>query len=278
MIKGTIIKNISNSYTVYDNHQEYVCQPRGKFRNMKLTPVVGDMCTIDEVNHYILDISPRKNILERPIVSNIDIGLIVTSMKEPDYSSLLLDKEIISILLSHIKPIICFTKIDLLNGKELKNYQEIRHYYQSIGISTYDNQHIDILLQDLKDKKVVLTGQTGAGKSSLINKMNPELHIETHEISKSLNRGVHTTRHTEFYYIQEVWICDTPGFSSLELNHVTKEDIRDSFVEFQEYPCKYRDCMHLKENECGVKDALNEHKILLSRYEDYKKIIEGMKK
>lgn len=272
MLEGIIVKNISNAYTVLCDDKRYVCTPRGKFRKEKITPLVGDHCLFDSDNNYIMEILPRHNELNRPSVANIDIAIIVTSLKQPDYSSFLLDKEITCILLAHIKPVICFTKLDLLSEVEKQNFEEIRKYYEMIGIPVFDNTKLEDLEAFLKGKIVVLTGQTGAGKSTLINKIAPFLNLKTDEISFALNRGKHTTRHTEIFIEKGIWLCDTPGFSSLEIQNQTKETIRDSFLEFHNYSCKFQDCMHMNETICGVKDAVIKKEILPSRYENYQKM------
>lgn len=269
MLKGRIIKNISNSYLVKTSNKEYTCTPRGKFRDMGLTPLVGDNVEIDEENNYILNILPRVNELSRPKISNIDYAVIVTSMKNPDLSLNLLDKELSSIILANITPIICFTKIDLMNKEEEKKLKTLIKYYESIGIKVFRNDNLKPLNEYLKGKYIVLTGQTGAGKSSLINKLDPTKNIEVGEISIALGRGRHTTRHTEFHKVDDFYIADTPGFSSLDLEKYSKEEIRDSFLEFRDCLCEYRDCMHLKENNCEVKARVNAGKILKSRYENY---------
>lgn len=272
MLEGKIIKNISNHYTVLSDNKLYICTPRGKFRKDKITPLVGDRCLFDNENNYILEILPRQNELDRPSVANIDIAVIVTSLKQPDYSSFLLDKEIVSITLAKITPVICFTKLDLLSEEEKNKFLEIRKYYQKIGIPVFVNTEIEELENYLNGKIVVLTGQTGAGKSTLINKIAPSLNLKTDEISKALNRGKHTTRHTEIFIEKGIWLCDTPGFSSLDIQNKTKEEIRDAFLEFQNYSCKFQDCMHINEVVCGVKDAVAQEEILLSRYENYQKM------
>ena len=224
-MEGKIIKNISNAYTVLCDNKEYVCTPRGVFRNKNITPLVGDICKIDEKNNIITEIMPRKNVLDRPSISNVDYALLVTSLKEPRLSLNLLDREISSVILSHIKPIICFTKLDLLSDKELDELDDITNYYEKIGIPVFLNTDIDALVKFLKGSIVVLTGQSGAGKSTLLNKIKPELNLKTSEISYALNRGKHTTRHTQIFNIKGIWFCDTPGFSSLILNKYTKEEI-----------------------------------------------------
>ena len=278
MLKGIIVKNISNTYTVLANNQRINCTPRGKFRNEKKTPLVGDECIIDEQNKYILELLPRKNELKRPSVCNVDICLIVTSMKSPDYNALLLDKEISLSLLSKIPPVLYFSKVDLLTKEEKEKYFLLKKMYQDIGFPVFDAETIKELCNFLQKKIVVLTGQTGAGKSTLIKKIAPELDIKTNEISKALNRGKHTTRHTEIYDVLGIWFCDTPGFSSLNLDGYTKEEIKNSFPEFQEYTCKFRDCIHIKEQSCAVKEALEKGVISQSRYESYKKMLSEVEK
>lgn len=275
MLEGIIIKNISNCYTVAVKDKTYDCVPRGKFRKEKKTPLVGDHCLIDAKEKYILELLPRKNCLSRPSVANTDYALIVTSLKKPDFSSLLLDKELSCIFLANIKPVICFTKEDLLKEEEKKSYLSLRSYYEKIGIPCFSNNELDDLIKFLQGSIVVLTGQTGAGKTTILNKISPELNLKTNEISTALNRGKHTTRHTEIHAVKNVWFCDTPGFSSLELTNYTKEEIRDSFIEFQEYSCYYRDCMHMREPDCGVKASVEKGDILKSRYENYQKIVKG---
>lgn len=274
MLKGQIIKNISNHYTVKTEKGLFECVPRGKFRMQKKTPLVGDFCTIDEENDYILELLPRKNELQRPSVCNVDYGLIITSMRHPDFNFLLLDKEITSILLSHIKPLICFTKLDLL--EDTKEFRKIKSYYESIGIPCFTNTDLTSLKEYLKDSLVVLTGQTGAGKSTLLNKMDETLNLQTNEISKALNRGKHTTRHTEIFAISNILFCDTPGFSALDILNATKEEVKDAFTEFKNYACEFKDCFHRNERNCGVKDAVLEEKILSSRYVSYLNILDNL--
>lgn len=273
-MNGKIIKNISNSYVVDCAGELITCTPRGKFRYDKRTPLVGDYVNIDPTNGYILEILPRKNVLTRPDIANIDVALVITSVKEPNLDLLLLDKLLTNIIKENIEPIICFTKRDLLNNEEQLVIDMLTNYYNKIGIKTIDNNELTKLDELLSGKIVVLTGQTGAGKSSLINKLNPNFNLQTSPISKALGRGVHTTRHTELYQINDYYVADTPGFSSVDLNEVDPEIIKKSFIEFKNYPCKYQDCKHTKENECSVKDAVNQGKILKSRYDNYLKIIE----
>lgn len=272
---GKIIKQISNDYTVKVDNKLYVCKARGKFRNIGVTPLVGDNVVIDENNNYILEILDRKNELDRPSVSNIDQVVIVTSVKIPDFSSNLLDKLLTIIEFNNIKPVICFTKLDLLDEIELEEIKEIMDYYKKIGYEVYSNT--DSNLKDIfKDKITVFAGQSGAGKSSLLNRLDNSLNLEIGEVSIALGRGRHTTRHTELIEVLEGYIADTPGFSSIDFRGMEKSDIRDNFIEFNEYrnDCEYKDCMHINELKCMVKDKVKDNTIKLSRYENYLKFVE----
>lgn len=274
-MEGKIIKQISNDYTVDFGAEKIVCKARGKFRNLNITPLVGDNVKVDMNNNYILDILPRKNELERPAISNIDQAVIVTSVHIPSFSSNLLDKLLTIIEYNNIKPIICFTKLDLISEEELKEIRKIQSYYRSIGYDVYDNT--DSKLKDIfKDKVTVFAGQSGAGKSSLLNRLDNSLNIEIGEVSTALGRGRHTTRHTELISVLGGLIADTPGFSALNFTNMTNEDIRDNFIEFNNYreDCEYKDCMHVKESNCSIKEQVNKGLILKSRYENYLKFIE----
>lgn len=271
-MKGRIIRIISNLYTIEANGLKYECRARGLFRNKEQTPLVGDIVDFDSENNYILNIHPRKNELKRPTIVNIDKCIIVTSCKRPDYSSLLLDKMLCNIILSNIEPIICFSKYDLLNEEEQKEFNKIIDYYNSVGIFTVINNQIDKLTNYLSNSTVALTGQTGAGKSSILNKIDDTLQLATDDISEALGRGKHTTRHVELYKINDFYIADTPGFSALDLID-EKENLRFAFYEFKNDSCKFRDCKHLNEIGCAVKKQVEDTEIMASRYENYKKMV-----
>lgn len=277
MKKGKIIKIISNLYTVKLEDKQIECHARGKFRNEKITPLVGDLCEVDEESKIIMNILPRENYLLRPSIANIDVALIVTSMKKPDFSPYLLDKLITLIYLNQITPMICFTKIDLLSKEELSEFKILKKYYDSIGIKTFANEELAKLKTTLKGKTLVVTGQTGAGKSSLLNRLDKSLDLKTSPISEALNRGVHTTRHTEIYPIDSFYIADTPGFSALDLSGYQKEEIATSFKEFLKYPCQFQDCIHRNEPGCGVKEAVQRKDILKTRYDSYLSLIDEVK-
>lgn len=274
-MQGIIIKIVSNDYTIKTTEGIYVCKARGRFRKEKITPLVGDTCIFDKEKKYIIEIEKRKNELVRPPVANIDQAFIITSAKQPDFSSNLLDKLLCIIEYNNIKPIICFTKLDLLNENETKEINEIINYYKKIGYKVFINTEIEEIRKSFKDKKTVFTGQSGAGKSTLLNRIDKNLNLKTDEISLALGRGKHTTRHVELMEIYGGLIADTPGFSSLDFIGMTNEDIRDNFIEFNEYRenCEYKDCMHIKENKCEIKNQIEKNNILNSRYENYMKFI-----
>lgn len=265
MLEGQIININSNRYKVLCNDKEFICSARGKFRNDKVTPMVGDYILIDKQNNQIIKILPRKNFLLRPNVANVDIALIITSVKKPNLDLYLLDKLLTLVTFNKIKPIICFTKIDLLNDKELINFKKIRNYYEKL-YDVIDNNQIEIFKQKVQNKIVVLCGQTGSGKSTFINKIDPSLNLKTNEISSSLGRGIHTTRMTTLYKEESFYICDTPGFSSLDLVNIELEELKKSFLEFNNYNCKFKDCNHINTFGCQIE---NNENILKSRYENY---------
>lgn len=276
-MEGLIIKNISNDYVVKtNNNNTFTCKARGKFRNDKIIPLVGDIVEFDEENNYIMKIKKRKNSLIRPNVSNIDNALIVTSVKSPNLDTFLLDKLLTIVSYNNITPIICFTKLDLLNKEEQTEIEKYINYYKKIGYQVLRNDKLEEFQEIFKNKLTVFTGQSGAGKSSLLNKLDIKLNLKTDEISYALGRGKHTTRHTELYEIMGGYLVDTPGFSQVDFHDMKKQDIRDNMNEMfgSLEECKYRDCLHIKEDGCKVKEKLNNNEILLSRYNNYKIFIE----
>jgi len=274
-MRGQIVKILSNLYFVNCNGIVYECHSRGVFRNKNITPVVGDYCVIDEKEKYILEILPRKNYLIRPLVANIDQGLIVTSLKVPDFNTNLLDKLLLVMEINKIKPIICITKEDLVDDHTKKEIKEILKYYKKIGYDVFYNYELEKIKKIFKDKITVFTGQTGAGKSSLFNKLDSSLNFDTGEVSLALGRGKHTTRYVELISLFDGKLVDTPGFSSIDLSVYSKDEIKNAFIEFQSYECKYKDCMHTNEGilECSVKKAVQDGEILESRYENYLKFL-----
>ena len=272
MIKeGIIIKCISNLYTVKFENKKIEVKPRGNFRNKNITPLVGDKVLIDINKNLITEILDRKNSLIRPPLANIDQVVVVTSVKKPDYSSILLDKMLLVLEYNNIKPIICFTKLDLCNKNELNEVKSIIKGYKKIGYKVITNKNIFKLKRLFKNKLTVFSGQSGAGKSTLLNKIDKKLLLKTNEISNALNRGKHTTRHVELFEICSGLVSDTPGFSALDINNIEKDKIKDLFIDIKSYAgtCTYADCTHTKEKECNIKKLANNGAIMKSRYESY---------
>ena len=269
---GKIVKQISNDYTVKVDNTLYTCKARGKFKHDGITPLVGDNALIDPNNKLLLEILPRINELIRPSIANIDQAVIVMSNKIPEFSLDLLDKLLCIIEYNSIKPIIYVSKTDLLNKDELDKLELILNYYRNIGYKVYTDLSIK---EVFKDKVTVFVGQSGAGKSTLLNKLDSNLSLITGDVSISLGRGKHTTRHVELINTLGGLIADTPGFSKISFIGMSKEDIRDNFIEFNKYrdKCKYKDCMHDAEDECEIKNEVNNSNILISRYQNYLKYI-----
>ncbi len=271
--KGIIVKINSDIFTVKLSAELVECKSRGKFRNEKIKPLVGDEVLINKDKKIIEEILDRKNYLLRPSVANIDVALIVTSLKKPDLNLTLLDRLISIITINKIEPVIVFTKIDLGTKAEIKELKHLIKYYKKIGIKVFNNIKIFKLKRYLKNKIVTVCGQTGAGKSTLINKFDKNLKLATNEISEALGRGKHTTRIVELFDVGNFFIVDTPGFSSIDINNYKQEEIKNSFKEFAKIECKYKDCLHVKEDGCKVIEAKNKGIILKSRYENYLRFI-----
>lgn len=275
MQKGQIIKALAGFYYVKSQGQVYQCRARGKFRKDSLKPLVGDYCEFSIENQtegYILSLLPRKNSLIRPPICNVDQALLVFSAKEPDMNLLLLDRFLILIEHLQIQPIICISKMDLVDSSLI--YHQMKPYedagYQVLYVSSKQEQGIEAVKNIFKDKVTVITGQSGVGKSSLLNALDIHLQIDTNEISKALGRGKHTTRHVELIEMYGGYVADTPGFSSLELN-IEPVDLAISYHDFHEFSkqCKFRGCLHESEPHCAVKNAVEQGKISSQRYEHY---------
>lgn len=268
-MEGQIVKISSDLYFVNCEEEVFPCKCRGLFRKEHITPVVGDYVLFSKNKKLIEEVLPRKNVFDRPKVSNIDQAFLITSLKLPDFSLNLLDKFIALMEIHHVRPIICITKSDLLGEEENQKIRKVLSYYEKIGYSVLYNTDLNTIKEFMKGKTSVFTGQTGAGKSTLLNHLNPEWNLETGEVSEALGRGRHTTRVVELFDFLGGKVMDTPGFSSLELSNYTKDQIKHAFVEFSKYPCPFQDCSHTREAECCVKKAVLENNILESRYLDY---------
>ena len=268
-MKGQIVKIPSDLHYVQALDQIYPCKCRGVFRKEKILPLVGDYVEFDSKKLVIEKILPRKNEFYRPKVSNIDQAFLITSLVSPDFSLNLLDKLIVLMELHSVQPIICITKKDLVKENDFDKTIEVLSYYQKIGYTVIYNTELDKIKDLLKGKTSVFTGQTGAGKSTLLNRLNPDWNLETGEVSIALGRGRHTTRVVTLYELFGGKVMDTPGFSALDFHSYSKEQIRDAFIEFREFPCPFKDCLHTKEAECEVKKAVSANNIMKSRYLNY---------
>lgn len=282
MEKGKIIKIVSNQYTVLDEHGNMIeCVAMGKLRKDKV-PLVGDDVLFERFENQvgIQKILPRKNFLIRPAIANVDQAIIVMSCVDPNFSTTLIDRLIFIISYANIRPILCVTKMDLL-AKDSKIIEWIEDYRKS-GYEVYlsdKNDGGEAIAQCLKGKISVLTGQSGAGKSSLLNRLEPSFHLHTQEISKALGRGKHTTRHCELHKVAQGWVADTPGFSSLDFSKMKLEELKDRVPDFQPYigMCKFRDCLHINEPGCAICEAVAEKKVSAIRYDHYKEVVEMVK-
>ena len=269
-MQGRIIKALAGFYYVESDRQVYQTRARGNFRKKGQKPYVGDFVEFsaeEQSEGYILSIEERKNSLVRPPIVNIDQAVVIMSAKEPDFNANLLDRFLVLLEHKGIHPIVYISKMDLLD--DLSSMNQIRKDYQAIG---YDFCYsLEELLPLLTDKVTVFMGQTGVGKSTLLNKIAPDLALETGEISESLGRGRHTTRAVSFYTVNGGKIADTPGFSSLDYEVTEAEILTDCFPEIAEssQSCKFRTCTHTHEPSCAVKPAVEAGKIAQSRYDNY---------
>lgn len=282
-LEGQIVKIISNFYYVETADGVIPCKARGVFKKQDLTPMVGDWVSVSRVEGgqgVIRSVRPRRNELFRPPVANMDQACLVFSVAEPALSLLLLDRFLVHVEAHELEALICFSKLDLLADQEedlRETYEEACRIYSSIGypvvgISVRTGEGLSALAERLRGKTTVLAGQSGVGKSSLLNALVPERKMETGEISKKLGRGRHTTRHVELLPLpQGGYLVDTPGFSQLDFARITSGDLPDTFPEFVSYSshCRFRRCFHWKEPDCRVREAAQEGAIASSRYEHY---------
>ncbi|WP_077300296.1 ribosome small subunit-dependent GTPase A [Virgibacillus pantothenticus] len=286
MAKGRIIKALSGFYYVESNGEVYQCKGRGVFRKKNITPLVGDMVTFDvsgEKEGYILEIHERENELVRPPIANIDQAIIVTSAVEPAFNTTLLDRFLVLVESKLIQPVIFFTKMDIAE-QDKDRFESYQQDYQKIGydvelLSVKHTDHLSMLKRYLKDKITVIAGQSGVGKTTLLNAIDPTLALKTGEISASLGRGRHTTRHVELLPMFGGLVADTPGFSSLEFQDLTVSELADCFPEIKQRTanCKFRGCTHIKEPKCAIKQAVENGEIADYRYEHYVRFYEEIK-
>lgn len=277
MITVRLIRQNSNRYIGVDaQRQRYELIPSGKLR-LETSPIVGDFVKILETsNRFVIEeVLVRKNQLQRPSIANVDQAIIVMSATQPEFSTWLVDQLIFLIAAEKIKPALIITKMDLLENPE--SLDEIIDDYRRSGYpvilqtKTADVQEVKQLI---KGNVSVLAGNSGVGKSTILNRIDPTLNISTQEISFSLNRGKHTTTHIELHEVAGGLIADTPGFSTLDFSNLTMFDLASTIPDFQlEQPCRFRNCIHDKEPGCAVKAAVKSGEVSKIRYDHYKLVL-----
>ena len=279
-MQGKILKGISGFYYVHIIESGiYECKAKGAFRQQGIKPLVGDLVEIDIIDETekkgnIVRILPRRNALIRPAVANVDMALIVFAAATPDPNFNLLDRFLVLMARQSVPVCICFNKSDLVSEEVRREYASA---YEACGypvefISVKQNKGIDRLMEQLRGKTTTIAGPSGAGKSSLINRLQPQVQMETGAVSKKIGRGKQTTRHTQLIHIEgNSYIMDTPGFSSLYLPSMDKEELQQYYTEFTDYEpyCRFQGCSHISEPDCGVKQALAQGQISRLRYENY---------
>lgn len=285
---GKIIKGIAGFYYVHNGKDRiYECKAKGVFRNKKIKPLVGDNVEFDlldetEGEGNINAILPRTNALVRPAVANIDQALVVFALTHPAPNLNLLDRYLVMMEMQQVPVIICFNKSDLGDEPLMDTYRLI---YEAAGyevrfISTIDESGLEDVRKILRGKTSVLAGPSGVGKSSLTNCIQPQAAMETGDISRKIERGKHTTRHSELFYVEEnTYMMDTPGFSSMFTPDLEAGELKEYFPEFARYEdgCRFLGCVHVGEKVCGVKEALKEGALSKSRYDNYLLMYEELK-
>ncbi len=285
---GKIIKGIAGFYYVHGTDQQiYECKAKGIFRNKKIKPLVGDNVEItvlstDPPEGNIDRILERKTELIRPAVANIDQALVVFAIQDPEPNLNLLDRFLVMMETAQIPVTIAFNKIDLADEALMDRYRKIYELagYPVMFLSTYKDSGIRQVREFLKGKTTALAGPSGVGKSSLTNQILPEAQMETGSISEKIKRGKHTTRHSELFCLDEdTYLMDTPGFSSMFVEDMEPQELKNYFPEFEPFEdeCKFIGCVHIGEKVCGVKQAVEQEKISKSRYENYRLFYQELK-
>ena len=287
-MQGKIIKGIAGFYYIYaENDEIYECKAKGIFRKDKQKPLVGDNVEIEVLDEQekegsVTAILPRKNSLIRPAVANVDQAFVIFAMESPKPNFMLLDRFLIMMEYQDVPVTICFNKKDLLEEQAIEEFAGVYRKcgYSVLYTSAEKEEGIRELHELLDGRTTAVAGPSGVGKSSLVNRLQPNVQMETGSISRKIERGKHTTRHSEIIPIAaDTYIMDTPGFSTLYIPGFEKEDLQNFYPEFKEYEpyCRFKGCSHISEPDCGVKEALAEGKISPLRYENYKLLYEELK-
>lgn len=287
-MQGKIIKGIAGFYYVHvEGHGVYECKAKGIFRKDNIKPLVGDNVLVDvldegEMAGNIREILCRRNALLRPAVANVDQALIIFAIVKPNPNFNLLDRFLIRMERQKLPTVICFNKQDIASPEEK---EALRQSYETCGyevlfVSALENEGLEQVKEVLSGKTTTVAGPSGVGKSSLINRLSSKANMETGEISAKIERGRHTTRHSEMIALGDgSYIVDTPGFTSLDISEITKEELGQYYPEFTKYEpfCRFRGCAHMSEPTCGVKEAVSEGKISPVRYGNYRVLYEELK-
>lgn len=288
-MQGKIVKGIAGFYYVHaaETDSVYECKAKGIFRKDNVKPLVGDNVEMDVLDEEkklgnIAEILPRKNALIRPAVANIDQALVIFSMTKPEPNLNLLDRFLLMMRQQGENCIICFNKTDISDEKEQERLTAVyeKSGCQVLFVSAKEKQGMDRLRALLKGKTTTVAGPSGVGKSSIVNELQSEITMETGAVSEKIERGKHTTRHAELLAAgEDTYIFDTPGFSSLGMFDLEKEDLKAYYPEFEEYEntCRFLGCVHVNEPDCKVKEAVEQGLISRERYENYKMLYEELK-
>ncbi len=288
--QGKIIKGIAGFYYVNCETEQglrlYECKAKGGFRKEKVKPLVGDNVILqvtseEDMLGNVQHILPRKNMLIRPEVANVDQAVVVFAMADPNPNLNLLDRFLVMMEMQHVDTIICFNKQDIVSSAEEKRLTEIyeKCVNRVLSVSSRENVGMDEMKEILTGKTTVLAGPSGVGKSSILNRIYPEAGSKIGQISEKIGRGKHTTRHSELFCIAEgTYLFDTPGFSSLKVPEMNKEELKHYFTDFFPYEgeCRFQGCTHTHEPSCKVKEALEKGQVSSVRYENYTQMYEEL--
>lgn len=279
-MEGIIIKGIGGFYYIKTDEGIIECKARGKFRYNSLKPMVGDRVTIKVENGkgVIEDIHERSSELIRPTVANVTQAFVVFAIKNPDINLDLLNRFLTLCEYNDIHAVVCLNKEDLCTEEEKENLKELINDigYEVLFINAKEGKGFDALKERLAHNITVLCGPSGAGKSTLLNSFIDREHMETGSVSEKIGRGKHTTRHSELIDVDNGYLVDTPGFTTLDVTFIYRDSLKYCFPEFNDYNnlCKFNGCNHYKEPKCAVKEAVEEGKINKLRYEFYIKTLE----